>query len=81
LRQAVNPSLWKFQGPDWIVWLPASRLIILSGSIDLLCYPSLDSPAVSAALLDDEKGTTSLANPSAPFRGVVEMARVRSRRK
>jgi GH15 family glucan-1,4-alpha-glucosidase len=31
-------------------------LLGMNGSADFLCYPDFDSPAVFAALLDDEKG-------------------------
>jgi GH15 family glucan-1,4-alpha-glucosidase len=31
-------------------------LVGMNGSIDFLCYPDFDSPAIFAALLDDEKG-------------------------
>lgn len=32
-------------------------LVGMNGSIDWLCVPSFDSPAVFAAILDDQKGT------------------------
>jgi len=31
-------------------------LVGMNGSIDFMCYPEFDSPAVFAALLDDQKG-------------------------
>src|SRR5438132_3866490 len=43
-------------------------LIGRDGSCDWLCWPLFDSPAVFAALLDDERGGRFRIAPRAPFR-------------
>jgi GH15 family glucan-1,4-alpha-glucosidase len=45
-----------------------AALISRYGSIDWLCWPRFDSPAIFAAILDPEKGGRWLISPASPFR-------------
>jgi len=45
----------------------AAALISRCGSVDWLCWPRFDSPAIFAALLDQEKGGSWSISPSSPF--------------
>jgi GH15 family glucan-1,4-alpha-glucosidase len=45
----------------------AAAMISRQGSIDWLCWPRFDSPAIFAALLDSQKGGSWSISPSQPF--------------
>jgi GH15 family glucan-1,4-alpha-glucosidase len=47
-----------------------AALVGMNGSIDWLCYPRFDSPAVFAAMLDDEKGGRFRIAPAEECSGV-----------
>ena len=45
-----------------------AALVSRYGSIDWLCWPRFDSPAIFATILDPEKGGHWLISPASPFR-------------
>jgi GH15 family glucan-1,4-alpha-glucosidase len=52
-----NPVLQRTIGEHGIIGnLKTAALVALDGTVDFMCWPSLDSPTVFAALLDPEKG-------------------------
>jgi GH15 family glucan-1,4-alpha-glucosidase len=42
-------------------------LVSRSGSLDWLCMPRFDSPAIFSAILDDERGGSFVVRPTAPY--------------
>lgn len=53
----TNPAAQRAIGDHGIIGnLKTAALVALDGTIDFMCWPSLDSPTVFAALLDPEKG-------------------------
>jgi len=42
--------------------MSSAALVSINGSIDWYCLPRFDSPAVFAAILDDEKGGSVLSD-------------------
>ena len=48
--------------------MSSAALVSIDGSIDWCCLPRFDSPAVFAALLDDEKGGRFQIKPLGPYR-------------
>src|SRR5687767_12593211 len=46
----------------------SAGLVSRAGSLDWLCWPRFDSPAIFAALLDRERGGPFSVRPAAPYR-------------
>jgi GH15 family glucan-1,4-alpha-glucosidase len=67
-----NPVPHRTIGEHGIIGnLKTAALVALDGTIDFMCWPSLDSPTVFAALLDPEKGGEFSLNPQlANFRKI-----------
>src|ERR1700686_4813466 len=59
-----NPMPQRTIGEHGIIGnLKTAALVALDGTVDFMCWPSLDSPTVFAALLDPEKGGEFSLNP------------------
>lgn len=52
----IPPAALPVDGRGMIGNMKTAALVSLSGAIDFMCFPRIDSPTVFAALLDRERG-------------------------
>src|ERR1700761_2318784 len=63
--QQVPPAALPVDGRGMIGNMKTAALVSLSGAIDFMCFPRIDSPTLFAALLDHEHGGAFSITPRA----------------
>src|ERR1700754_179993 len=71
--QQVPPAALPVDARGMIGNMKTAALVSLSGAIDFMCFPRIDSPTLFAALLDRERGGAFSITPRAPHANVKQM--------
>ncbi|WP_321793689.1 glycoside hydrolase family 15 protein [Caballeronia sp. J97] len=71
--QQVPPAALPVDARGMIGNMKTAALVSLSGAIDFMCFPRIDSPTLFAALLDRERGGAFSITPRAPGARVKQM--------